>query len=356
MTHRPFDHPTRTEAYAFVVVDDEGNAGGRVTPQEGVTISCSSTSPVARHIPSMVLPPSEVRDLNPDVDRIQVWVNINGGEYPLGVYAITTPTAHVRHGRRWREMQLHDLGVLLSGDDTLPEAFGVASGDRVTDAIEVLLDRAGVARRDVVATLQTAGNHLAWPPTVQPATPMRALTALAGLTFPWFDVDGVCQVGWLPYAGLAAPRYDFSLGKAAVVDVGDLSETDDRWGIPTEWRVRSKAQNGALISALYQLPSSHPMSSAARGGRRRQRDVPIPGLESTDDAKARARDAAQRETAVHRTRSFRARLIPTLEPHDVVTYVDGTPMLLDQWTVTCVPGALMDVTLRESLIEESSLS
>lgn len=333
------------ESFAFELLDEHHNSITELHPSVGAEIQCATGAPVGRTIPTLMIHPDEVDLIDPWTHRIRAWMNRDGIDYALGIFLITSWTPHLTDMGTWLELQLHDQAFLLT--ENLLEAFGAQAGTLAIDALNDLLDQAGVVDPVVSSSTVALGTHLAWQPAIQIAVPAESLAKRCGFTPPWFDRTGVPRVNPYPYVGLNPPAAEFQPGTDSTVTVDGIQETHDLWSIPTHWRVQSSGQV-VDFSATYELPDDHPLSQEVTGRRKRVRAVEVPGLTSDADAYARARDEAQREARVHRTRTFSAAKDPALDQYDIIT-VEDSDMLLASWTLPLTAGAPMTVTARESI-------
>lgn len=350
---RGLDHPTRTEEFFFDLVDTDLNPIGALHPETGAVITCRSGQPIGRTIGNLVIPPDELDDLNPATDRVRAWTVVNGTPYSLGVYAVSVDTEHESEWGSPRECQLADLGSLLTGlDGTTDNAFGVRAGTPIRVPIVQLLEQFGIYNHNVVDTGLVAGNHLAWAPTNAPRPILEALCKIVGLAPPWLDLNGVAQVGFLPYIGVE-PAWVFDWGTRGSITSDGVQRVTDRFAKPTKWRVMSKTSSGAVVSGSFTLPDSHEQSRAARGLlNERVVGVELPGLTTSAQCADRARDLAQREVRVATTEQWSGAKIPTLELNDVVT-VAGNDRLLDGWTYPMEDGRDSEYTARDSLVKDT---
>lgn len=335
------------ECFEFELLDDVGKHLRMLHPLYGVEIRCTSGTAVARTIPTMVLGAEEGELVYADrfALRVRAWMTRDGVDEPLGVFRITSALWVRADAGDKLSISLHDLGSLLTG--TLDEAFGVTAGDVFVDALAELLATVGITASNVVASGAFAGNHLGWAAGTQLAEIAASLAKKAGLGPPWVDRHGAGFVTFLPVVGVDKPRARFQPGKGGRIVAGSFQETADTWAVPTSWRVKSRGQ-GANISGVYNLPAEHPLSAARRHPYRFQRVIDVPGLASSEEAAARAKDEAQRDARVHRTIQFSAPIDVTLEPNDVIS-VGREDWLLESWSIPCVPGGRSQVTAREGL-------
>ena len=335
----------RRESFRLELLDANHETVGELHPQHGAEVTVQSGATVGRTLTGLVLDGADVDLFDPLTHRLRPWMTVDGVSHSLGVFV---PTISARHRTRLGDVldvQGHDQGYRLA--QTLDAAFGVDKGDTITDALNDLAVLAGVVSTDIVETDTTLGTWLAWPPGSRVADAMAALCRLDGRTTPWFDAAGTMRIGHLPYVGADRPAKVWEQGTASEIG-DDAVEVDDQWNRATEWCVIGKSAD-ANLAGRYRLPDSHPLSEAARGYRV-VRTIDVPGVSTTAQCRDRARDAAQRDSRVHRSIDLSVQPDPALEQHDICTYRDRD-YLLASFTIPLSVGAASRVTLRESLIE-----
>lgn len=340
--------------FRFELLDRELNGLGELHPVEDVTIVCTPGKAIGRTIPSFELPPDEAADLDIDHHLIRPWVIQGRSSQSLGIYIPSSADSVDDDRGQTREFQLHDQGARLAGLSTTRQAFGIQSGAEFRERLSALAEEFGIVGADdgIISSDLKAGNHLGWAPGTRPYDIFADCAKKLGVTPPWFDLDGTFRMTFLPYAGLTAPSLTLQRGTASTISAAGVQTTTDRWMIPTEWCVFSRAE-GADFFGEFSLPSTHPLSAVTRGIPPVHKRVEIPGLTSDEQCRDRARDEAQREARIHNTQVITAATDYSLELYATAT-AGANDWLIARWDTPLTTGAMSTYELRESLTDEEA--
>lgn len=179
-------------------------------------------------------------------DRLRPSLLIDGVEYPLGVYVITTPTQSKNGDLVQYELTGYDL-TYLAQLSRLEERAHYSKGAKYTDVVRSLLVESGIADVEIEtngAVLQTDRED--WEPGTDRLTIANALLAEINYRSVYMDLDGVVRAGpWraptmgnaqhvyraggdsvvLPEATIGRDTFDLANVFIREVDNPDLGET-----------------------------------------------------------------------------------------------------------------------------------
>ena len=141
--------------------------------------------------------PGEVNFLT---DRLRPYLLIDGEQYPLGVYVITTPTQSKNGDLVQYELTGYDL-TYLAQLSRLEERAHYSKGAKYTDVVRNLLVESGIQDVELEpndsAVLQTDRED--WEPGTDRLTIANALLAEINYRSVYMDLDGIVRAGpWQP--------------------------------------------------------------------------------------------------------------------------------------------------------------
>lgn len=337
----------RSEEYFIELINFKGKHVANLAPAIGGRIDGVTDAPIARKLSGLILNPGDWETVDIDQVRLKPWMVIDGVAEPLGVFTRVTRVKR----RTWRgtylELQCQDLSFRLQS--TFSRSANVVPGDNLGTKVTQFMNEINVYDRVLTATNVSCTAFLGAPIGKPRINFIGDLCKLGGVTPPWYDRFGVAHTVPIPYAGYTRRLRSYNPGENCWIVEGSGSETDELWNIPTGWLVIGRSDKGVQYAGRYDLPSTHPMSSAARDGFENVKVIELAGIESNDAAKARAQDQAQLDTRVNATAEFDALPDPTIEPWSILQYI-GTDMLLDSWSHTLTPGEKQHIKVRESII------
>ena len=355
----------RLEQFRFQLVDEAGGEISYLHPNPGGQITAKSLALIARTLTGLVVAPGKHGDIDPmRPPRIRISAVFDGDEEDLGTFHLSKIVEHDRADGVYLEIHGYDRCALLL--QCLRVALNVTKDTKATVGLEQALITAGLYDFHIDASNVVTRRHLAWAPGfrfIEPfdllaesdpvPAPVSDLCRLAGFATPFVDRHDVGWVKRLPYLGAENPAVEWAPGEATTLRGGTTHTTDLGATVPTRWRVLSMVSD-AVIDGVFELADSHPQSADARGlTTGYERTLTIPGLTSSALCRARARDEAQRNPAVHETRRIQAATDPTLEVNTVGRY-KRRDWLIAGFTVPLAVGAPQDIDLRDSIVSEEA--
>src|SRR6478736_6357559 len=95
--------------------------------------------------------------------RVQPWINVNGKEWPLGVFLLSAPvTEYDDTGRGWN-VTLDDKVTILD-TDKIPQSYSVPAGSNIVEAVVVVINGAGEMNTQITPSDGVVSEPgLTWP-------------------------------------------------------------------------------------------------------------------------------------------------------------------------------------------------
>ena len=136
-------------------------------------------------------------DLGQDVDwlnaRCQPWANVNGVEWPIGVYIMSAPVEeHEATGKSWAVTLKDKLSIL--DEDLLAETYALDAGANIVEAVRQLIEDAGEFNHAISADARVLSGPLTWPPATSRLAIVQELLKMLNYAPLWVD-------GWGQYIG-----------------------------------------------------------------------------------------------------------------------------------------------------------
>lgn len=160
-------------------------------------------------------------DIPPQVnfltDRLRPYLVIDGVEYPLGVYVITTPTQSKNGDLVQYDLTGYDL-TYLAQLSRLEERAHYAKGAKYVDVVRNLLIESGIQDVELEpseAVLQTDRED--WEPGADRLAIANALLAEINYRSVYMDLDGIVRAGPWRAPTLGHVRHTYRAGEDSVV-------------------------------------------------------------------------------------------------------------------------------------------
>jgi len=330
-------------AFTFELLDQGWNVIGEMHPQSGATMAMNSTATIQRTVRGLVLPESELQDINIFSDRVLITMRLSDGtSWPMGVFLFTTDVNKISPTEVVLETSLVDQGFILNYP--APNTFGLPEGGSVGKAMEEIVETVGFTRYNISSTTtQVYGG----PVIYQPATPaiqiLRDLCHRAGFLPPYFDNTGTLILRMAdsldPDAG---HRYPLSTESRIISNSYSIST--HLLEAPNTYKVISSGGNDtATISATAFVDPNLPHSKENRGFRITE-IISVQGLGSTNDCLAVAQSRARSDPKNFTTVEFQSVIDPRHDIFDIIQL--GTETFREMsWSTELKSGGLMSHSL-----------
>lgn len=288
-------------------------------------------------------------DQDQDIDwlnaRCQPWANVNGVEWPLGVYIMSAPTVQYDPtGKSW-DVTLKDKTAILD-QSWIAQTYGLDAGQNVVAAIQQVITDAGETNYSISADPRVLNGPLTWPPNTSRLTIVQDLLKLINFMPLWVD-------GWGAFIGVPhvdpddrPVDYAFEEGDTAI-HLPSFQVTKDVANVPNRLiGVSSTSSTGISVTADNNDPTSQ-YSIPARGRIIAQsQDFDAPDFATLADLTARRMRELMAPASVV---EFQHATVP-LQVNSVVEFtsddisINGVVL---STTVNLAAGQLMQTTIRE---------
>lgn len=334
----------------YQILDRDLNVVGEVNSLTDCTVAASTSAAVKRQLSGFKLSERDLRKVDLFQHRIRVLMLLEDGtSWPLGVYVFTDSAKNVGSYISTLDTVLMDQDYILTQGIRNP--YGVNPGGSITDAINAILDEAGIFQRDVPgdATVRV-GDPVSWPPGTSRSEMLKVLCNLAGWLPPYFNNGGVCVVRPPTTVINVEPDHYYDLHRVAY---NTLIENDNLLQAPNVYVVISTGPSKGDISATAEVDANLPFSVPNRGFvvtsvHRTQ------GLTSTRQAQDMADALAAQGSMGFKTVYFTGPPDPRHDLYETIEY-DGTIYNEVEWSLP-LKGASMShsLTLGGFLQKDSS--
>lgn len=328
----------RSESFRFVLINGlTGGPIGELTPLRTGTLSHDTNRTIKRSL-SLSLGVADTAAINPISDRLDLYMTVNGTEYPLGRYVFTNFGKQRFTSGDLSSMTLTDEMYII--DQAIEVGFTARSRAVSYSIGQVLADypftytiegsdfiaaqswSAGTRRGQVLADLSLAGDYFT----------------------PWFGNDKVLHFIRSFDPVLKVPAFDLDAGRS--VSRGGIQETNDLLTAPNRFVVISNAaEDGqAPVYGSADIAPSAPHSIANRGFV--IPDVRDLQLSTSQQAVAVARSLAVRQSVLEYV-NLSTVIDPRHDSYDVVHW-DNQLWLEVAWSISLAPGTQMTHTLSKA--------
>lgn len=203
----------RLESYRVELLDYQDNVIGELEGVTGGSLSWNANAPIPG---AGTLELAETtQEIDFSSNRVRPFWQVNGEEWPLGVYVMAAPVTEYSATGRARSVDLTDKITVVS-DDRIVQTFQVAKGANVVEAARQQIVAAGETR--ILATPGTTvlANTMTWPPGTSRLSIINDLLGVAGY---WsLATDRMGQFILAPYRAPAdrPTAWEFAEGAASL--------------------------------------------------------------------------------------------------------------------------------------------
>ena len=317
-----------------------GEVKGKVFPSSSdpPTLSHDTSSSVKRQL-SINLDSIDTSLIDVITDRILPYVKIGTDPaWPLGRYMFTNETDSLSTGGDRGSFTLLDEGFAI--DQQLDQAF--SSTDPVNQAIIDLVSQVSFIKMDIEPTPFRAVGSFS-----PGSTRGQALTnyTTQGDYFPyWMGNDSFFHMIRTRDPASTIPDFDYDTNNLIVLD--SIARSSDVLNAPNRFVVIGNSSGAAKqeLVGRYDVPPSAPHSIVSRG-------FVIPNVvnaqvNTQEQVTAMARNLGIRQTIFERI-SFDTAIDPRRDSYNVTRF-RGENWLELAWSMTCVAGGKVRVTMRKS--------
>lgn len=173
-----------------------------------VQITANASSVIGSSLAATLEFDAEVNLLRDEIKAYQI---INGVESPLGIYICTTAQHHYEAtGRHSVTIEAYDRGVLAT-QTTTETRLHLAAGTKYIDAVEQLLNRAGIVHIQKAENTETLSTEREdWDTGTSLATIINELLAEINYSPLHFNLEGYAVLSPAPIDGEGTPRRSYN--------------------------------------------------------------------------------------------------------------------------------------------------
>jgi len=284
-------------------------------------------------------------------DRLRPLMIINGTEYPLGKYVVTTETRISANGVEQIEIEAYSL-LYLAKRKKIEERLSISAGDNYISFIMSLLNQCGIKDIDAEQsslTFSTARED--WDIGTPYLDIINQLLTEINYNTAWVDLNGTVRLTKYTAPRVSDILHCYSADEYSIIE-SNHSRTTDRYGKSNVFRVTCEnPEHKEPMVAIAENNSPDSPYSTVNIGRilHSERVNNIPDQETLQNYANRLRDQSLQETE---TVEFYTAIAPTHTSHDVVALDSGTLTGIyveTEWTLPMSPGASMTHKARRIL-------
>lgn len=262
---------TRTVDFKFALLDKEDNligwvdnATGSISADAGAAIKRTANFKIAREL---------AKDIDYANDRMQPWFRLkmpdgNWVEWPLGIYLLSSPTRQEStKGRVAREVDAYDKGQILR-DDKFTSRYFVNSGTKYTEAVEDILESAGIYTYNIFPSELTVPAAFEFEVGVEKLTAINEILTAINYTSLQFNAFGVAVSRPYVLPTERTPTEIYKTDQISVIRPG-ATQTYDYFNAPNVVirYLSSPDRSSTLISIVENNNPASPLSTVSRGRR-----------------------------------------------------------------------------------------
>lgn len=163
---------------------------------------------------------------DPLTDYIKPIIILDGVDYPIGEYVISTATSTHDPATDTLQIEGYDRALILQ-QTKLEARYHISAGDKYIDAIQALLVADGISRvicdpSDAVFAVDRED----WEIGTDHLTIINALLAEINYSDIWFDLDGVARLHKYVAPGVGNIQHTYEAGALSIIKAEAESELD----------------------------------------------------------------------------------------------------------------------------------
>lgn len=198
------------------------------------------------------------KDINFLTDRIRVIITLNGKDYPLGIFLVTTETITQSAGISGVEIEAYSI-LYLAQRKKIEEALYIPAGTNYITEIMQLLSSCGINDVEAESTEYTfATSRSDWDIGTSVLDIVNQLLSEIAYNSAWVNLNGVVRLTKYEQPEIGNVRHVYSAGEYSVIG-SDYKITSDRFDKANVFRVT--CENPELESLMVAISENNNVDS-----------------------------------------------------------------------------------------------
>lgn len=296
-----------------------GGVYGTVESEDVPEIQCNTESDLILSIKGAFVSDGEYNFLT---DRLRPVITLNGTEYPVGIYVVTTEERSEKNGHRIVGIEGYSILYLAKRKKT-ETRIHINAGENYITVISNLLASAGIDSIEAQPTSYTfATEREDWDIGTPVLNIVNALLAEISYVNAYVDLEGKVVLRKYTPPTMEAVKHTYTEGNKSLI-VPEYTLTDDKFDKANVFRLTcdNPDMDAVMVAMSENNSPSSPFSTANIG--RVLHNEKVDNVPSQEALQERA--DAMRDKSLQTTEEilFMTAIVPTHTPHDVVALQVG---------------------------------
>lgn len=315
---------------------------GEVNPARGISMTNDTTANIMRALRGVTLRQNDIRDFNPNTDRLMPVWEYEGGSHapgfsgwPCGVFMFGSRIRDRGSLHTMHNATLMDQGYQL--DQELSMSFGVPAHGEIYPRFLELVHHLGILKYDFEPSVQTVRDPINWPIGTPGVRVLRHMCRLMGFYAPWFSNAGLLttRTPTTLVENSDTRIYDLDTDHGRVIR-GSIRENDNLLDAKNVYVVVSNGPAATEIVARAYVDPRLPYS-VDNIRYERPKIIRLQGLTDAAHAQRIANAYASADSEQYEVVEFDSPPDPRHDTFDTVRY-DGVLTREMRWTLDMKPG------------------
>lgn len=326
-----------------------GGVYGTVESEDVPEIQCNTESDLILSIKGAFVSDGEYNFLT---DRLRPVITLNGAEYPVGIYVVTTEERSEKNGHRIVGIEGYSILYLAKRKKT-ETRLHINAGENYITVISNLLASAGIDSIEAQPTSYTfATDREDWDIGTSVLDVVNALLEEISYENAYVDLDGRVILKKYTPPSIENVKHLYTEGKKSVI-VPEYVLTDDKYNKANVFRLTcDNPDMDAIMVAVAENNSAESPFSTVNIGRVLHNEK-VNNVPSQEALQERANAMRDRSLQTTEEIEFLTAIAPTHTPHDVVALKvgDASGIFAETgWRLVMSPGNDMVHTARRIII------
>lgn len=259
-------HSERVVKFRYELLNRHDMKIGELTVLPGGFITLNSLAQIKRTANFKIKEANDIDWLNDRIRPVFCLRMPDGGwaEWPLGIFLISSPTAKIDYGVRFRETECYDSSLILV-EDKFEDRYFIPAGTIYSDAIETILSGAGVWKTNITQHTGVTAVDKEFEIGTSRLTAVNQLLSEINYTSLWVDEYGhfVAKPYVIPSDREA--EYEYRNDELSIIFPGSVQE-EDLFSVPNKWVLSASNPEREPLRSVYinDVPASR-TSTFSRG-------------------------------------------------------------------------------------------